>query len=83
MLCLCQSNLSKESLIKYVKLIEEGSNNASSNTKEIQNSTSQVFSSLCLNSLFEICDNNNGNNQYIIFINLFIIIKYNNIINYT
>ncbi|OUM70594.1 hypothetical protein PIROE2DRAFT_1115, partial [Piromyces sp. E2] len=63
MLCLCQSNLSKESLIKYVKLIEDGSNSVSNNTKEIQNSTSQVFSSLCLNSLFEICDSNNSSDS--------------------
>ncbi|ORX59158.1 hypothetical protein BCR36DRAFT_317060 [Piromyces finnis] len=63
MLCLCQSNLSKETLVKYVKLIEEGSNNSSNDTKEIQNSTNQVFSSLCLNSLFEICDSNNSNDS--------------------
>jgi len=62
MLCLCQSNLSEESVVKYVKLIE-GSSNIQSDKRgaDVQNNTSYMFSSVCLNSLFGICDSNNNN----------------------
>ncbi|ORX76084.1 hypothetical protein BCR32DRAFT_271491 [Anaeromyces robustus] len=75
MLCLCEINLSKETMAKYVKLIKEGSdltnnilqnnNNADDRNqltdeqKALKNNTRKIFSSLCLNSLFDICDDNN------------------------
>eukprot|EP00833_Pecoramyces_ruminatium_P004330 jgi/Orpsp1_1/1178362/evm.model.c7180000065003.1 len=98
MLCLSQVNLSKESMEKYMQLIEEGSsfnvnistneiitekndntnkNNNSNSINEtstvdnllneqkakLDENTSKIFSSLCLNSLFDICDCNNEDNS--------------------
>jgi hypothetical protein len=81
MLCLSLANLSKESMEKYIQLIEEESNFnvcitqdkiivKEKNTSDrqtvdemlneqklkLENNSGKVFSSLCLNSLFDICD---------------------------
>jgi len=92
MLCLSLANLSKESMEKYIQLIEEESNFnvcitqdkiivKEKNTSDrqtvdemlneqklkLENNSGKVFSSLCLNSLFDICDcaNIEGNDYFI------------------